>query len=80
MNSARPLPLPYQPTEDRMAEYDRMARRARELDRRERALLTAWARIGTAEVHSPFLGRVHWNFGRDGLVVNEDTTPQGDHI
>lgn len=75
MNSARPVPLPYQPTEDRMAEIEAQARRVRELDRRERDLLTAWARIGSAEVHSPFYGRLSWSFGAGGLAVNKDSTP-----
>ena len=35
MNAARPLPLPFRPTETRMAELEARARRARELDRRD---------------------------------------------
>lgn len=70
MNAARPAPLPFTPTPDRLAEYDRMARRARELAARERALLSTWAAMGTVETHSPHYGLVAWDFGAGGLSVN----------
>jgi hypothetical protein len=75
MNAAKPVPLPFRPTEDRLREIDAQARRARELNRRERDLLTTWARMGSAEVHSPYMGRVVWSFGPHGLAVNQEVTP-----
>lgn len=78
MNAARPLPLPFRPTETRMAELEARARRARELDRRERALLEAWAQLGSAEVHSPYVGRVTWDFGAGGLSVAHNADEIGE--
>ena len=75
MNAARFQGHEFRPTPDRLAEYDRMARRARELDRRERHLLETIARLGTWTVHSPFMGAVRWDFGPHGLAVNQDITP-----
>lgn len=80
MNAAKPVPLSFRPTETRMAEIDARARRVQELDAREAHLLETVARLGSWETHSPFLGRVAWDFGPGGLAVNKDVTPQGDHI
>jgi hypothetical protein len=80
MNGARPAPLPFKPTETRLREIEDRARRIAELDARERTLLTTWARMGSAEVHSPHYGLVAWSFGPGGLTVSKDSTPQGDHI
>lgn len=74
MNSAKPAPLPFRPTESRMAEYDRMARRARELDAREAHLLETIATMGSWQVHSPHYGLVAWSFGPGGIAVNKDST------
>lgn len=81
MNAARFQGHEFRPTPDRMAEYDRMARRARELDAQEARLLETIATMGSWETHSPFLGRVAWLFGPGGLSV-QDTTPSngGDKI
>lgn len=74
MNSAKPAPLPFTPTPDRLREIDARARRVAELDARERRLLDAWVRMGSAEVHSPYMGAVRWDFGPGGLAVNKDST------
>jgi len=62
-----------------MAELEAQAFRAAELDARERALLAAWARIGTAEVHSPYVGRVTWCFGACGLSVAHNADELGEN-
>lgn len=78
MNAAKPVPLPFRPTETRLREIDAQARRVRELDRREAHLLETIARLGTWTVHSPFMGAVRWTFGAGGLSVAHNADELGE--
>ncbi len=69
MNAARFVPIPFEPLPARLQEFDREARRVRDLCRRERELERFLARAGYAETPSPFYGRVSWSFGPGVLTI-----------
>ncbi|MGV7929344.1 MAG: hypothetical protein AB2L13_10625 [Spirochaetota bacterium] len=77
MNSARIPGHEFRPTPSRLCEIEAQARRVAELDRRERVLLSVAAELGSWEAHSPFYGRVTWDFGANGLKVQDSTGEAG---